>query len=312
MTRRCRGSLSFSILYRPLLPIFLLAGLQLLVEAYTIDDTCKNYNGQDISADIQKAISEVQDMAGDAFAISLVEDESSNHLLDALFNTDRSRHDTVRNYFSTFNSFTPNENFVVICDDAHVQLQQDFIGNPPDPRGVWVDPIHNWLENFDDFVPCDASRKPGAQPSNTNAYTMQQRLIYLCPQTLDKPKGRSLAPYKDQDLQGQHIDDYMLVPATLFHELLHTHITSLRDEQVQAYPDFSDPNINPFDQTYLNSLPMVTAYGFSLCEKLGRENPDLAVTNCDSVAYCALGVYLHKNDWGDSANFMAGFGQPLP
>ena len=24
------------------------------------------------------------------------------------------------------------------------------------------------------------------------------------------------------------------------------------------------------------------------------------------------GVYLHKNDWGDTANFMAGFAQPLP
>lgn len=66
----------------------------------------------------------------------------------------------------------------------------------------------------------------------------------------------------------------------------------MRDEQVQAYPDFSNPNIDPFDQTYLNSLPMVTAYGFSLCEKLGRENPALAVTNCDSVAYCALGKYF--------------------
>ena len=101
-------------------------GFYTCVKSYTIDDTCKSYNGQDISADIQKAINEVQDMAGDAFTMSLVEDESSNHLLDALFNTDRSRHDTVRGYFGTFHSFSPTEDFVVICDDTHVQLQQDF------------------------------------------------------------------------------------------------------------------------------------------------------------------------------------------
>ncbi|KAL8721426.1 MAG: hypothetical protein Q9225_001901 [Loekoesia sp. 1 TL-2023] len=190
MRGRFWSSASTTILRQCLLPIVFLARLQIWVEAYTIDDTCRNYNGQDISADIQKAIDEVQDMAGDAFAISLVEDESSNHLLDALFNTDRSRHDTVRNYFSTFNSFSPSQDFVVICDDAHVELQPDFIGNPPDPRGVWVDPTYNWLENFDDFVPCDYTRKAGAQPNNMNAYTMQQRLIYLCPRTLDKPKGR--------------------------------------------------------------------------------------------------------------------------
>ena len=62
------------------------------------------------------------------------------------------------------------------------------------------------------------------------------------------------------------------------------------DAQIQDYPDYSNPNVNPFDQTYLNSLPMVTAYGFSLCWKLGTENPDQAVINCDSVAYCALGI----------------------
>lgn len=127
MRGRFRSFASTKILRQFLLPIFFLARLPILVKTYTIDNTCRNYNGQDISADIQKAIDEVQDMAGDAFAISLVEDESSNHLLDALFNTDRSRHDTVRNYFSTFNSFSPTQDFVVICDDAHVELQQDFM-----------------------------------------------------------------------------------------------------------------------------------------------------------------------------------------
>ncbi|KAI4204252.1 MAG: hypothetical protein LQ350_001232 [Teloschistes chrysophthalmus] len=272
------------------------------VQAYLIDDTCKNYKGSDITADMQKAVNEVQEMAGDAFAITLTEDESTNHLLDALFSTDRSKHDIVREYFATFHNFSPSQDFVVICDDAHVQLQPDYM----------LDPIHGWLQNFDAFTPCDYTRKPGAQPSGMNAYTMNQRLIYLCPQTLDKPKGRSLAPYKDQELFGQSIDDYMLAPATLFHELLHTHITALNDEQVQAYPDYNDPNVNPFDQTYLASLPMITAYGFSLCWKIGSENPSRAVTNCDNVAYCALGVYLHKNDWGNTADFSVGIGHALP
>lgn len=99
----------------------------------------------------------------------------------------------------------------------------------------------------------------------------------------------------------------MLVPATLFHELLHTHITAcqstqqcpprvklttcqhaVRDEKVQDYPDFNHPNF--MDPAYQATLPMVTAYGFSYCYKLGLENPALAVTNCDNVAYCALGI----------------------
>ncbi|KAI4260028.1 MAG: hypothetical protein LQ352_000524 [Teloschistes flavicans] len=153
------------------------------VQAYVIDDTCKNYKGSDITADMQKAISEVQDMAGDAFAITLTEDESTNHLLDALFSTDRSKHDIVREYFATFHSFTPSQDFVIICDDAHVELQPDYT----------LDPTHGWLQNFDAFTPCDYTRKAGAQQTGMNAYTMNQRLIYLCPQTLDKPKGRRLA-----------------------------------------------------------------------------------------------------------------------
>ncbi|KAL8642262.1 MAG: hypothetical protein Q9228_001028 [Teloschistes exilis] len=109
-------------------PLFLLSFAIICngVQAYIIDDTCKNYKGSDITADMQKAISEVQDMAGDAFAITLTEDESTNHLLDALFSTDRSKHDIVREYFATFHSFSPSQDFVVICDDAHVQLQPDY------------------------------------------------------------------------------------------------------------------------------------------------------------------------------------------
>lgn len=76
---------------------------------------------------MQKAVNEVQEMAGDAFAITLTEDESTNHLLDALFSTDRSKHDIVREYFATFHNFSPSQDFVVICDDAHVQLQPDYM-----------------------------------------------------------------------------------------------------------------------------------------------------------------------------------------
>ena len=34
---------------------------------------------------------------------------------------------------------------------------------------------------------------------------------------------------------------------------------------------------------------MVGALGFSLCHKLGRDNPDMAIRNCNSVALYALG-----------------------
>ncbi|CAL8577916.1 hypothetical protein XPA_003726 [Xanthoria parietina] len=141
------------------------------VNTYTIDNSCRNYNGNDISADIQKAIDEVQDMAAEADAISLTEDESTNHLLDVLFGTDRSRHNTVRGYFNTFSSFSPTQNFVVICNDQIVELQQDFTNNPPDPRGVWVDTVYGWVQHFDNFVPCDYTRKPGAQVSNFWSYS---------------------------------------------------------------------------------------------------------------------------------------------
>lgn len=66
---------------------------------------------------------------------------------------------------------------------------------------------------------------------------------------------------------------------------------------------------------------MVKAYGFLKCHKLGIDNPNMAVQNCDTMAFCALGkpdfsplytssewrknahppnigLYLHKNEWG--------------
>ncbi|KAL8953914.1 MAG: hypothetical protein Q9222_000253 [Ikaeria aurantiellina] len=116
---------------RTLRVVLLAACLYVAVKAYSIDPTCRNYGGGDISNDIQKAVDEVQEMAGDAFAITLTEDESTNHLLEVLFSTDRSRHDTVRGYFSTFHSFSPTQDFVVICDDQTVQLEQDFTPQRP-------------------------------------------------------------------------------------------------------------------------------------------------------------------------------------
>lgn len=43
------------------------------------------------------------------------------------------------------------------------------------------------------------------------------------------------------------------------------------------------------DPAYLSSLPMVPAYGFPLCMKLGQEDPSGAVQNADSAAFLALG-----------------------
>ncbi|KAL8657591.1 MAG: hypothetical protein Q9226_001755 [Calogaya cf. arnoldii] len=155
--------------------------LMTCVNTYAIDDSCKNYNGGDISADIQKAINEVQEMAAEADVRSLTEDQSTNNLLDVLFGIDRSRHDTA----------------------TILQIQEEF-GS-----------IRN--------------------------------------------------------MAGSRISTTLRLAITL--------VSLVRDEQVQDYPDYTNPNINPFDPTYLASLPMVTAYGFSLCQKLAADNADLAVTN---------------------------------
>ena len=94
---------------------------------------------------------------------------------------------------------------------------------------------------------------------------------------------------------------------------------------------FFDSNINIYDPGYVNTLPMVKAYGFGMCHKLAIEDPNQAVLNCDSVAFCALGkpdptlgntsekrnythppnigLYLHKNDWGFPSS--EGLGYPL-
>ena len=206
-----------------------------LVSPYTIDDSCQNYKGNDITEDIEQAITEVREMARNAFfaghAASFKEGGSSNHLLVSLFGTDSKRHATVVDYFLKISTLSPAKNFVVICDDQGVQWEPDTYQKYPDPLGIWIDHRHKWISGFSEFKPCDPARKSMVSPTpvNTyvaNAYTVKNRLIYLCPNILDKPIGRSLASYKDQELIGLQIDDYACLPVSLFHELLHIEIPS--------------------------------------------------------------------------------------
>ena len=72
---------------------------------------------------------------------------------------------------------------------------------------------------------------------------------------------------------------------------------------MRSYPPIEacfDSSIDVYDPLYISSLPMTNAYGFSLGQKLALENPELAVRNCDSVAWCAAGkpdFHLPKHYW---------------
>ena len=191
-----------------------------LVSSYTIDDSCQNYAGTNITGDIQQAINEVQEMAANAFTAILRGEERTNHLLVTLFGWDRRGHTMVADYFARIATFSPTEDFVVICDDQRVQREVDTYQETPDPLGVWIDHRYEWLLGFNEFKPCG---RASISRVTSYAYSMFGRLIYLCPNVLDKPLGRSIAPYKDQLLTGLWIDDYICLPVVLFHEILHTH-----------------------------------------------------------------------------------------
>lgn len=210
--------------------VFLLSStLNLLVNSYVIDGTCQHYGetNSDITNDIQQAINEVQDMARNAYQRSLTRDASTIDLLRCLFGVDRETHPLVSLYFDALANPLDSHDFVVICDDLMMTLEPDN-SNPSDPRGMWKDYVHEWMAPYDKFFPCDPSRKPSAEsrPILPKSYTINGRFIVICPVTLNNPKGRSLLPYKNQDLTGEFIDSFELLPAALFYELLRSRIVS--------------------------------------------------------------------------------------
>ena len=204
--------------------LLLSSALCFLVSSYKIDGSCQNYKGNDITEDVEKAFIEVKKMARNAFIKSFEartrEGGSTNHLLVSLFGTDRESRNTLIDYFDRLSFLSHTLSLTLVCDDQGVQLEPDTFQSTPNPLGVWVDRRHKWVVDFNKFVPCDPARKPGASPVPYYAYSVNN-IIYLCPQILDMPIGRSLAPYKDQSLTGKHIDDYICLPVVLFHELLH-------------------------------------------------------------------------------------------
>lgn len=134
---------------------------------------------------------------------------------------------TLLNIIQLVVSHIYDTNYTIICNDQVVNLAP----SKHDQRGQWIDPDHGWDLAYDSFTPCDWTRKPGAigglgPGDGYTAYAMWGRFIYLYPKILDNPKGRSLAPYRDQLLVGQSIDVYCLLPVALLHELLHTSIAN--------------------------------------------------------------------------------------
>ena len=223
----CRKSLFAAHALGPSwLTVFLLSSrLCFLASSYTIDASCRNYKGHDISGDMQQALNEVHEMAINAVARISRGDPSTIHLLESLYGRDPARHRTISGQLALIARRFPTSDFVVICNDLMVNIEPDPSTDPkPDPRGIWVDQVHGWDVPYDRYRPCDPLRKPGSAAGDNivAAKTALDRYIYLCPYALDLPKGRSLAPYKDRVLAGKFLDDYVLTPTILFHEFLHT------------------------------------------------------------------------------------------
>lgn len=142
--------------------------------------------------------------------------------MNALFGSEHVRHATVISYFRRFTDLHGALDFVVVCGDLEVNAE-----TTPTGERIWVNYDHEWYDTYENFNPCDAARKPGAVYTfgKNAAYTLYERLIYLCPVTLESPKGLLLTPYISEDLSGQSIVDFMLAPVIILHELLRGPIT---------------------------------------------------------------------------------------
>lgn len=112
---------------------------------------------------------------------------------------------------------------VFICGDLTVKLVPTEPGTPgSDPRGVWKDAVHQLKWDYERFTPCDPARDPLGRSPRLFSYTVNQQYVYLCPEILDLPKGRSLERYKDRDLIGEWLETYVLLPVVMFNELFYT------------------------------------------------------------------------------------------
>lgn len=195
------------------------------VNSYWIDFSCSNYKGFDISADIKEAVNEVIDMIGYAHSGNFLSSATSANtgLLTVLFGPDPRNHQVVNDYIATLAGMSEEvsfQQFDVICDDLMVTWAV-----LPSGLKSWWDHVRNWWAHYDNYTPCDPARKPGSQDTTMKtAYTISNKFIYLCPVILDNVKGRTLARYRDQQLTGQELNSYMLVPGVLFYEIARMHI----------------------------------------------------------------------------------------
>lgn len=163
-------------------------------------------------------------MARNAFAKGHQRNPITNRLMETLFGMDSSKYDIVTDYIVHLANFQSDDHFVVVCDDLMVHWVADTIPGR-NPQGTWLNVAHNWRIEIDNYVPCDPARESSAPSASLkNAYTVDRRYIYICPSTLDNPRGRSISHYKNQNIIGDWIDHYMLLPGVLFHELLHVFI----------------------------------------------------------------------------------------
>lgn len=235
------------------LSIFLSFTICFLVSSFQIDDTCRDYRGDDITGNMLQAMCKVQNMARNAYFKMNAKNKSPTTIrwLEILFgpNSPRTdlistRYDAVGRRLAALSDFYHADDFVIVCDDQTAQLViPDTLTPARDPRGVWKDDAHGWFTEFDDFHPCNPSRKPGGADQSDlipAAYAARADLIYLCPVVLDDPLGRTLSHYKNQVLTGEPIENFQLLLFVLIHELYHT---SLVNSVCKCFPCSPRPQI---------------------------------------------------------------------
>lgn len=200
-----------------LFSVFLSSKLCFFVSSYNVDPSCLDYKGQNIHGEIYQAIDKAFDLAIMGFAQAHIGHSNTNHLKSALFGSDQARYVQAAGFLGSVPDLLYNLDFKVICDDLIVKLETS-----PNGQVEWVDDDHRWSGNLASFNPCDPIRKLN-NPSTVRmeVYTLFGRLIYVCPVILDYFKGRLLRLYKNLDLLGSFFEDYVVLPVTLLHELLH-------------------------------------------------------------------------------------------
>ena len=92
--------------------------------------SCRQYKGNDITNDLQQAITAVRDMARNAYQRSVTNDKNVVRLLQALFGKDGWTHPLASLDFDDMANFPNTADFIVVRHDFMVTLEKWQVGQP--------------------------------------------------------------------------------------------------------------------------------------------------------------------------------------